>query len=780
MLERMKLSEGWLSICLLFVMLISAALSISTAGWTQGLEHLMTVAVLALVAGLLLAKSRFPAPIAHLFSLVYGLFSVGYLIGRLVDQVTWYDRITELSRRASAWLKAATTGGTSHDSLMFVLLLSGLFWLLGHVAAWYTFRRLRIWRVLLPIGATLLVNQYVYTDPRVSAPSTASLVPFLAIFMLAALLYVVSTNIYMRESQWQSARVTYSTELRLDFVRAGVVLAAVALLVTFVAPGARAGPNLSTLWGGMEDMRSSVRETVTRLFASLDARGRTVANPFTNHMILGGPRNLGDEVLFDISAPGGRYWRGVTADRYTLGGWDNTVDERKVPLSPGQPINSDAFLMRREMTHTVTTYLVNGTQLIVAPEPKRIPQLATSASVYFEQGQVSSPSRLDSQKPLLPGTTYQVVSSVSEAPAESLRTASQTYPDWITRYYLQLPDTVTNRTRALAQEITAGHATVFDKAQAIEQYLRQNLRYDLNVPGPPTGQDFVDFVLFDLESGYCDYYATSFVVLARSVGIPARMAFGYAQSELDEDANVYRVRAKNGHSWPEVYFPEYGWIQFEPTVIIDPIAWPAPPPEPVADEDTAPGEDSSGSSENPRDDLSEFLQDQPGQPAGAALDSPSETSGGLSLIFLVLVGLLIFTGLGAAVTYWAVEGRGLRGLNFVERAYARMWRLAARIGVPNPPDQTPYERAEALLTLVPEGEAPIKSITELYVVERFGRGNGNGDGSGAGDGWSLLRPILWRAWLDRRFGRFWPWKKQRPVPDFYEIYQTKMEEMTKR
>jgi hypothetical protein len=776
MSDRLQLPEGWLSPFLLFIMLVSVALSISAAGWTEGLDHLATTATLALIVGLLLSRSLFPALIAHLFSLVYGLFAVGYLIGRMVDQPTWRERLIEMGERVVTWLTKATSGGTSRDSLMFVLLLAGLFWLLGYVAAWYTFRRPRLWRVLLPIGLTLLVNVYVYTDPRIATPSTTSLVPFVAAFLLAALLYVVRINVYLHELEWQNSHVFYSTEVRLDFVRSGAILAVIALLAMIVAPGAEAGPNLGALWGGLEDMRNSVRDTVSRLFSSLDTYGRDVANPFTGRQVLGGPRILGDRVLFDVDAPGGRYWRAIVYDRYTGDSWLNS-DDHRLFVPPDHPVGSDSWLMRHEMTQTITVYLPGTTQLVAAPEPARVPWISTRASISFEQGQTTPASTLHSQEPLRPGNVYHVVSSVSHATPENLRAVSQSYPDWIARRYLQLPETVTDRTRALAQEITADHETVFDKAQAIEEYLRQNLHYDLSVPNPPEDQDFVDYVLFDSRTGYCDYYASSFVVLARSVGIPARIAFGYAQDEYDEEAQARRVRARNGHSWPEVFFPEYGWIQFEPTVVIGLIDWPAPPPDPNAAGKPI-GRDQPGFYD-PFDDRESLFPEDPYAPPGAALDlSTAESSQGISLVFFVLVGLLVVASLGAGITYWATEVRGMSGLSLIERAYARMWRFASWLGVPSPPDQTPYERAEALTVLVPEGEAPIRHITDMYVVERFGQGVGNEDGSDAEGRWSLLRPVLWKTWLQKKFSRFQQQDRRRSWQDFRKTYYAESTQRT--
>jgi transglutaminase-like putative cysteine protease len=766
MWERLKLEEGWSTFFLLLAMLVSAAVSISAARWTSGLESLVTASILGFLAGFMLSKSRFPAMLDHLFSLAYGLFTVGYLMGRLVDRPGWPERLSELGERVATWLTKATSGGTSRDSLMFVLLLAALFWLLGHIAAWYTFRRPRLWRVLLPLGLTMLVNYYVYTDPRISAPGTASLAPFLAVAVWAALLYTVRTNVYLHELEWQNAHVSYTTDLRLDFVRSGTALAVIALLVMTIAPGAQASPQISDVWQGIEDARDSVRDTVLRLFGSLDTRGRGVGNPFGSRALLGGARDLGDEVLFDVIAGQGRYWQAAVYDRYTGDSWLNS-DDKQLLLPAGERLHPNFWLTRREMTQTITVYLPNTTQLYAAPEPVRVPGFAVKASISFDQGQVSSVSSIYARNALRPGNTYQIVSAVSQADPDTLRAAGAEYPDWIRDRHLQLPGTVTERTRNLAEEITAGYDNAYDKATAIEQYLRHNLRYNLAAPGPPEGQDFVDFVLFDLQTGYCDYYASSFVVLARSVGIPARIVYGYAQDEYNLEAKAYRVRADNGHSWPEVFFPQYGWVQFEPTVVIAPIDRPLPPAP--SNTDPANPANAGQTDEQNRDPL---LPEEPDAPPGAAPEATIvNPDKGISPVFFVLAGTLVIAVLAVAVTYWSTERRGLNGMSLVERAYARMWRFAAWLGVPAPPDQTPYERAQVLTILVPESHGPIQNITDMYVVERFGRGSGNGDGSNAEEQWSLLRPSLWKNWLQKKVGRLQRDQKRR-WEEFSQTYPT--------
>jgi hypothetical protein len=145
-----------------------------------------------------------------------------------------------------------------------------------------------------------------------------------------------------------------------------------------------------------------------------------------------------------------------------------------------------------------------------------------------------------------------------------LRQAGTQYPAWIRQHYLQLPDNLPARVRSLAIELTATESTPYDQARAIEQYLRA-YPYTLQLPKPPGNVDLVDYFLFDLKKGYCDYDASAMVVLARAAGLPARLVIGYATGTYDEAHQRFVVTEADAHSWPEIYFPGYGWIRFEPT-----------------------------------------------------------------------------------------------------------------------------------------------------------------------------------------------------------------------
>ena len=160
--------------------------------------------------------------------------------------------------------------------------------------------------------------------------------------------------------------------------------------------------------------------------------------------------------------------------------------------------------------------------------------------------------------------SYRVESYIPFVRTKELRSASSKYPEEISERYLALPRSVPERVHELAKEITDGRTNPYDKAKAIETHLR-TYPYDLEIGAPPEGQDVTDYFLFDLKKGYCDYYATAMVVLARSSGLPARFVSGYAPGEYDAQNARYIVRELHAHSWAEVYFPEIGWVEFEPT-----------------------------------------------------------------------------------------------------------------------------------------------------------------------------------------------------------------------
>jgi hypothetical protein len=187
---------------------------------------------------------------------------------------------------------------------------------------------------------------------------------------------------------------------------------------------------------------------------------------------------------------------------------------------------------------------------------------------------------------------YTVQTQVTTASADSLRaTAVADVPAAILARYTQLPADFPARVGELAADVAGAEDNPYDQARALERFLRQ-YPYSLDVPLPPPDQDPVDYFLFDLQRGFCDYYASAMVVMARSLGLPARLATGYLPQPPDENG-VQTIREINAHSWAEIYFAGYGWVEFEPTAAFAsphegerPFTNTAPSTEPASDAPT--------------------------------------------------------------------------------------------------------------------------------------------------------------------------------------------------
>ena len=171
------------------------------------------------------------------------------------------------------------------------------------------------------------------------------------------------------------------------------------------------------------------------------------------------------------------------------------------------------------------------------------------------------------------GDTYSVISQVPYFDEKQLKGANVPRLTRGMDPYVSLPNTLPQRVKDLAKDITKDAKTPYERAQALESYLRSNYIYDTQtVPVPKDNQDFVDQFLFDSKRGYCDHFSSSMVVMARSLGMPARWVKGFTMGDPDlswksdvEGEYKYVVKNKNAHSWPEIYFEKIGWVAFEPT-----------------------------------------------------------------------------------------------------------------------------------------------------------------------------------------------------------------------
>ncbi len=252
--------------------------------------------------------------------------------------------------------------------------------------------------------------------------------------------------------------------------------------------------------------------------------------------------------------------RRATFAEYNGRGWDSPTVFARQAFAANQSWLGETGQGRAELRQWVRT--ADPTDLLFAAGEPLAPALDYEISARGDGDLVALWATGESV------TRYEMRSAVPAVDDETL----QSWPGFLAEDpalanfapHLRLPDTITERTRALAGELTADLTTPYAKATALEAYLR-GYAYDLEIDTPPDEVDVVDYFLFDLQRGYCDYYATAFVVLARLNGLPTRFATGYVPGGWNPEAGEWVITEAEAHSWPEVYFPALGWIPFEPT-----------------------------------------------------------------------------------------------------------------------------------------------------------------------------------------------------------------------
>ncbi|MFZ0961183.1 MAG: DUF3488 and transglutaminase-like domain-containing protein [Terriglobia bacterium] len=159
---------------------------------------------------------------------------------------------------------------------------------------------------------------------------------------------------------------------------------------------------------------------------------------------------------------------------------------------------------------------------------------------------------------------YDLVSDTGVPPARELRNSPTQYPDQIRLIYLRLPHQLDPRVGELARTLTSAATNNYDRAAAIQSYLRNNFQYTLDPPAIEP-EDPVGSFLFRSKSGYCEYFAAAMAVMLRTLNVPSRLANGFQTGTYNRIGKDFVVRARDAHSWVEVYFTGYGWIPFDPT-----------------------------------------------------------------------------------------------------------------------------------------------------------------------------------------------------------------------
>ena len=339
---------------------------------------------------------------------------------------------------------------------------------------------------------------------------------------------------------------------------------------------------------------------------------------------LGGRPEINDHAVMQVSVPRTAYLRGAILNDYDGHTWRNTTGGRRYLWQAGSVLEDRSALFDENLpavsadNFIMTSYIVQVRMLSDSSStlfvPQRVRELSPGGELvpYF-----SKSSEIFITRSLQQGDTYSVSAPLFMAGDPGLGTlisaaGQMSDPSWESRVktYTSLPSHLEQPLYNLADEITAGLETPYEKAFALQSWLSRNCRYTLDVQDQPVDVDFVTGFLMGSREGYCTYFASAMTVLCRMEGLPARYVEGYvAEPGVSGEAVV---TGENAHAWTEVYFRGFGWLTFDAT------------PRQGSQDD----QDSSGSDRNEPDgssDPSETDEPDPAPTETPPEDNPDES-----------------------------------------------------------------------------------------------------------------------------------------------------------
>ena len=769
---------------LLALPLLVTASAIEAAEWVDGLPSLKALVVVSLVMWSLLARSEIPAWAGHLTALVGGLAGAFLLSAFTLDDVSGMG---DLVRRLGNWFGAiGSREGDRGASAMGVLLLVVTL-LMGHFSAWLAYRHSHALLAALPGLAALLVvltflpsdyYWYFFMYLLAAAPGVAyrhngrwsmggQRVNLAGALVAGTVLMSLTVAAVWKapapegtviplasavEKPWYSFQDRVSDLLHGVPSRHKWQFFAPPHELPFTGP-IEPGDDLlyevesekpyrwrmrvyetytRSGWTSHEDMvetpfsevslsdhveglKSRKEVTIaTRIFSKSNAL-LTVGEPLDTrlraavelspqpafHMLLQGPQvgYLPPEVA--------EYRAGLLALQTDSG--------TQAPSADPDVLRDMGFRLTDASQASLTSQILDRPEIVL----ERI------------ESNPGSPLAFLSRRVLVPPYRYETVGSISTATPSMLRNAGTSYPQHVTDRHLQLPNDFPETVRKLAKELAREQGNPYDKAEAIRRHLL-SLPYNLEITIPEPGKDWVEHFLLVERSGYCQYYASAMITMLRTLGIPARLVVGFAPGILDEKRDRWIVQANHYHAWPEIYFPEYGWVEFEPTPAnVQPALQ-----ELGFQREPVPGSDPFDIDEcllilgpaacpeliPPSGEFDPSLLENLPEPEEAPPPAGEVGGGGLAIVYspwtLLAIAIAVVTLMPMAVVAY-VRWRTVK-LGYPTTIYAAMCFLGKLARVGRRPEETPWEHCSRLSSEFPDHAGAITSITRGFVISRYG------------------------------------------------------------
>ena len=573
-------AEGWTTLGLVLLLCLTLAWSIDDASWVVGPRGLTDFLPLAIVLGVgwgfVSAKVGWSRWLAHLLGATFAALLLPMIVGaRLVDgggPVEWFQATA--ASCVNAYFDLTYRGLPFTTQIGHFLLVLGLLaWATGQYAGYVTFHHRRPLNAVIVIGVGLVANMSLTIRDQL---------PYLVIYSLAALFLLIRFHAYDERLLWMRHRIGDAASLGSLYLRGGAVFVASAVVIALVLTSSASSAPLASLWKGVDQKLIEVGREFQRVFRGGGQGTRFNGVDFPGTASILGSWTTDPTPVLDITVPdsGHYYWRAVVYDKFD--GLSLELVEAGRERRRGEHGAARRDRRRPERPQGAPDRPVRGHRArvrspvgVLARHPDRGRRRDEADDGLRPRGEAraSSPGsrptrRATRSPPACRSSTRRIIRRASArtssgSPAQTTRTASTRSTSTTTRASSDPP------TRKLSEAILARYPDAakdpYDLARSITNYLTTDggFTYDADVRDIDCGRNIVECFAVH-KRGYCEYYASTMVMLLRLNGVPARFAEGFLPGQRDR-SGVEQILKSNSHAWVEVYFPGFGWQQFDPT-----------------------------------------------------------------------------------------------------------------------------------------------------------------------------------------------------------------------
>jgi len=713
-------SMGWFAPLLLLVMCLSLAWSLDDAllvlGRGDATDFLTWTALGGVLVGVIGPAVGWGRWTTHLVGAVFAALLTPLLVGWVLIQAggTPYELFHETAGEVlTAWTDLVVAGSLSTFAYGHHLLVLGLIvWASSQFAAFAAFGHRRPLNAVIVIGLLLLANMSLTARDQL---------PHLVLFSVAALFLLVRFHTLDEQSDWLRRRIGDPSAISNLYLRGGTAFIVMAvsgsLLLTTVAASAPLAGAWTDVGGRLLEWSRAIEP-----FLPSSTTGRSIGPSFGQNARIEGVWTTNNDpfLTMEVTDPEDEapYLAAVVYHRFDRTGWRRTEPGLTV-RAPGEEVlanSADAVSRegRRELQVTVT--VASSRETVFTPVMPLSVDQATGVMLIGEGGFFEGLERGSSDAPYTV-TALVPAPEADGGPTEArLRQAGTDYPAAVMALYG--PETVADdalgeASQALLAEIRTGagpQASPYDLADATRDLLRDQSRftYDTDVRDQACSNMSTVECFARIKRGYCEYYASTMAVLLREMGVPTRYVQGFLPGDRAPGSQTFTVRNSDAHAWVQVYFPGYGWIDFDPTAAVSELA-PLPPGR--ADASATPPS-SSASPRASRPTEPRDPRDEPG--TDGAVGGTTTGSAGPLIAVSILLALVV-----AAISAVAFQ-RGPRGPVSADGTYGAVTRLASRFGFAPRPNQTVYEYAGALGDVLPMVRPELETVARAKVEVVYG------------------------------------------------------------